>query len=196
MNGQEEEEGKKKIKEILKSGLDDLVNVNSLLSIAVFVGLSYATPGQRSLENRPECDAEPRQAENLVVLEVVAFSFFLFSSLVAKSLKVNFQIYGDGNFEIDEKTGRGRLKWWKWVFLSLSVLASFLGCFFLMLSMFYLIQIRLGRVSCKSPYTQGAALLMTVIVCVGMLIYLPLVVAALHKALHLKFKSGERQQQS
>ncbi|KAF5930660.1 hypothetical protein HYC85_031533 [Camellia sinensis] len=167
---QEEEEGKKKIKEILKSGLDDLVNVNSLLSIAVFVGLSYATPGQRSLENRPECDAEPRQAENLVVLEVVAFSFFLFSSLVAKSLKVNFQIYGDGNFEIDEKTGRGRLKWWKWI--------------------------RLGRVSCKSPYTQGAALLMTVIVCVGMLIYLPLVVAALHKALHLKFKSGERQQQS
>ncbi|KAL7172886.1 hypothetical protein ACSBR2_032370 [Camellia fascicularis] len=180
---------------MLKSGLDDLVNVNSLLSIAVFVGLSYATPGQRSLENRPECDAEPRQAENLVVLEVVAFSFFLFSSLVAKSLKVNFQIYGNGNFKIDE-TGQGHLRWWKWLFLSLSVLASFLGCFFLMLSMFYLIQIRLGRLSCKSPYTQGAALLMTVIVCVGMLIYLPLVVAALLKTLHLKFTSGEGQQQS
>ncbi|KAL7201202.1 hypothetical protein ACSBR1_032997 [Camellia fascicularis] len=128
---------------MLKSGLDDLVNVNSLLSIAVFVGLSYTTPGQRSLENRPECDAEPRQAKNLVVLEVVAFSFFLFSSLVAKSLKI-----------------------------------------------------RLGRLSCKSPYTQGAALLMTAIVCVGMLIYLPLVVAALLKTLHLKFTSGEGQQQS
>lgn len=210
MNGQDKEQRKKKIKEILKSGLDDLVNVNSLLSIAVFVGLTYATPGQRSLENRPECDAEPHQAKNLVVLEVVAFSFFLFSSLVAKALKVNFQIYDNGNFEIDEKTGQGRLTWWKWVFLSLSVLASFLGCFFLMLSMFYLIQIRLGRLSCKSPYTQGATLLMVAIVCVGMLIYLPLVFAALHKTLNLNFSdtttaaaaatatppSGEGQQQS
>ncbi|CAL5353366.1 unnamed protein product [Camellia sinensis] len=187
MNGQDEEERKKKIKEILKSGLDDLVNVNSLLSIAVFVGLSYATPGQRSLENRPECDAEPRQAKNLVVLEVVAFSFFLFSSLVAKSLKVNVQL-NDENFET-YKPGKARLTSWKWVFLILSVLASFLGCFFLMLSMFYLIQIRLGRLSCKSPYTQGATLLMTAIVCVGMLIYLPLVVAAVHKTLHLDLRS-------
>ncbi|CAL5353360.1 unnamed protein product [Camellia sinensis] len=163
MPGQDEEERKKKIKEILKSGLDDLVNVNSLLSIAVFVGLTYATPGQRSLENRPECDAELLQAKILVVLEVVAFSFFLFSSLVAKSLKVNFQIYDDGHFEI-YKPGIGRLTRWKWLFLSLPVLASFLGCFFLMLSMFYLIQIRLGRLSCKSPYTQGATLLMNTIV--------------------------------
>ncbi|KAL7201204.1 hypothetical protein ACSBR1_032999 [Camellia fascicularis] len=95
---------------MLKSGLDDLANVNSLLSIAVFMGLSYETPGQRSLENRPECDAEPRQAKNLVVLEVVAFSFFLFSSLVAKSLKVNFQIYDNGNFKIDE-TRQKHLRW-------------------------------------------------------------------------------------
>ncbi|KAI7982931.1 hypothetical protein LOK49_LG15G00968 [Camellia lanceoleosa] len=190
-----EDERKKKIKENLKSGLDDLVNVNSLLSIAVFVGLSYATPGQRSLENRPECDAEPRQAKNLVVLEVVAFSFFLFSSLVAKSLKVNVQL-DEENFEI-YKPGKARLTSWKWVFLILSVLASFLGCFFLMLSMFYLIQIRLGRLSCKSPYTQGATLLMTAIVCVGMLIYLPLVFLALRKTLNLDLTttqpSGEGQ---
>ncbi|KAI7982178.1 hypothetical protein LOK49_LG15G00975 [Camellia lanceoleosa] len=92
MNGQDEKQQTKKIKEILKSGLEDLVNVNSLLSIAVFVGLTYATPGQRSLENRPECDAELRHAKNLVI--------------------------------------------------------------------------RLGRLSCKSPYTQGATLLMTAIVCV------------------------------
>ncbi|KAL7201210.1 hypothetical protein ACSBR1_033004 [Camellia fascicularis] len=173
--------------ETLKGGLEDLVNVNSLLSIAVFVGLTYATPSQRSLENRPECDAELRHAKNLVVLEVVAFSFFLFSSLVAKSLKVNVQL-DDKNFKF-YKPGKARLTWWKWVFLSLSVLASFLGCFFLMLSMFYLIQIRLGRLSCKSPYTQGATLLMTAIVCVGMLIYLPLVIAALHKTLHLDLPS-------
>ncbi|KAI7983291.1 hypothetical protein LOK49_LG15G00960 [Camellia lanceoleosa] len=162
--------------EIYKNGLDDLVNVNSLFSIAVFLGLSFATPGQRSLESRPKCDAEPHKAKLLVVLEVVSFSFFLLSSLVAKSLKVNLQIYGQENF-----CPKGGLRFLKWLFLCLSVYASFLGCFFLMLSMIYLIQIRLGRLSCKSPYSGGAILSMIGIVSIGMLIYMPLVVAALHK---------------
>ncbi|KAL7172888.1 hypothetical protein ACSBR2_032372 [Camellia fascicularis] len=66
------------------------------------MGLSYGMLGQRNLENRPKCNAEPLQAKNVMILEVVAFSLFLFSSLVAKSLKVNFQIYDNGNFKIDE----------------------------------------------------------------------------------------------
>ncbi|KAK1393849.1 hypothetical protein POM88_012905 [Heracleum sosnowskyi] len=69
--------------------LDDLVNVNSLFTLAVFVGLSQASPGIRSLENRDECDAGPLVAKMLVLYEVVAFACFLLSSLVAKVLKLH-----------------------------------------------------------------------------------------------------------
>lgn len=74
--------------EVHQKALDDLVNVNSLFTIAVFIGLSFAVPHQHSLEARPKCDADPGVAKTLVVYEVVSFSCFLLSSLVAKSLKV------------------------------------------------------------------------------------------------------------
>ncbi|KAL1162223.1 hypothetical protein V6Z11_A07G187900 [Gossypium hirsutum] len=70
------------------TALDGLVNVNSLFTIAVFVGLSLTTPGQHSLENRAPCDAGIDVAKKLLVFEVVSFSFFLFSSLVAQGLKL------------------------------------------------------------------------------------------------------------
>ncbi|CAK7349229.1 unnamed protein product, partial [Dovyalis caffra] len=56
-------------KEIFKKALDDLVNVNSLFTVAVFVGLSLASRNQYSLENRHECDAGPGVAKKLVVFE-------------------------------------------------------------------------------------------------------------------------------
>eukprot|EP01018_Ginkgo_biloba_P018437 Gb_38166 [translate_table: standard] len=70
------------------TALDGLVNVNSLFTVAVFVGLSLATPGQRSLEDKGACDAGEDVAKNLLVFEVVAFSSFLFSSLIAQGLKL------------------------------------------------------------------------------------------------------------
>ncbi|KAK1377034.1 hypothetical protein POM88_033227 [Heracleum sosnowskyi] len=56
--------------------LDDLVNVNSLFTLAVFVGLSQASPGAISLENKEECNAGPGVAKMLVLYEVVAFCLF------------------------------------------------------------------------------------------------------------------------
>ncbi|TQE12308.1 hypothetical protein C1H46_001961 [Malus baccata] len=81
------------------TALDGLVNVNSLFSIAVFVGLSLATPGQRSLENRTSCDAGIDVAKKLLVFEVVSFSFFLFSSLVAQGLKLAINLLNSKNVE-------------------------------------------------------------------------------------------------
>ncbi|KAL3573110.1 hypothetical protein D5086_027014 [Populus alba] len=78
--------------EIYQKALDDLVNVNSLFTIAVFVGLSLAHPGEHSLEDRTECDADPDVAKRLVVFEVISFAFFLLSSLVAKTLKVHLNV--------------------------------------------------------------------------------------------------------
>ncbi|KAJ6401568.1 hypothetical protein OIU84_016881 [Salix udensis] len=57
------------------TALDGLVNVNSLFTVAVFVGLSLAAPNQHSLENNTSCDASINVARNLLVYEVVSFSF-------------------------------------------------------------------------------------------------------------------------
>ena len=65
------------------TALDGLVNVNSLFTIAVFVGLSLTTSNQHSLEPNTTCDAGIDVARKLLVFEVVSFSFFLFYSLVA-----------------------------------------------------------------------------------------------------------------
>ncbi|KAK2651542.1 hypothetical protein Ddye_011398 [Dipteronia dyeriana] len=74
--------------EVQQKALDDLVNVNSLFAIAVFVGMAFANPNQRSLENRPECDPDPGLGKMLIIYEVNSFACFLLSSLVAKSTKI------------------------------------------------------------------------------------------------------------
>ncbi|XP_057965869.1 uncharacterized protein LOC131156302 isoform X2 [Malania oleifera] len=57
--------------EVHRRALDDLVNVNSLFTIAVFVGLSFASPGQlHSLENRSACDPDPGMARRLIIFEI------------------------------------------------------------------------------------------------------------------------------
>ncbi|KAJ7009139.1 hypothetical protein NC653_007699 [Populus alba x Populus x berolinensis] len=58
------------------TALDGIVNVNSLFTVAVFVGIDMA--------------------KNLLVFEVVSFSFFLFSSLVAQGLKLGLEVRDDG----------------------------------------------------------------------------------------------------
>ncbi|XVF41589.1 hypothetical protein PTKIN_Ptkin01aG0291300 [Pterospermum kingtungense] len=82
-----------KLIEIQQRALDDIVNVNSLFTMAVFVGLAFASPGQHSLGNRPECDADSGVAKRLITYEVVSFAFFLLSSLTAKTLKVQLHIH-------------------------------------------------------------------------------------------------------
>ncbi|KAG4401294.1 hypothetical protein GLYMA_07G239800v4 [Glycine max] len=69
-----------------------LVNMNSLFTIAVFVGLSLTILGQCNLENRSFCDTDVDVPKKVIVLEVVLFSFFLFSSLVAQGLKLTLNL--------------------------------------------------------------------------------------------------------
>ncbi|XVF21264.1 hypothetical protein REPUB_Repub12eG0075300 [Reevesia pubescens] len=87
------------VREIHQKVLDDLVNVNSLFTLAVFVGLSLARQGERSLENRSECDAGADNAKRLVVNEVASFACFLLSSLVAKALKIHVIICQQKDFK-------------------------------------------------------------------------------------------------
>lgn len=155
-------------KEIFKKALDDLVNVNSLFTIAVFVGLSLASRNQHSLDNRDECDAGPDVAKRLVLFEVVSFACFLLSSLIAKSLKVYLNLFRPDNFE-----GHGLLGWVRGIAFLSSVTASTTGIVLLTHSMADVVQIKVGKLSCRSYYAVTAVATLSVIVFIGLLIYLP-----------------------
>ncbi|KAJ4807189.1 maternal effect embryo arrest protein [Rhynchospora pubera] len=131
------------------TALDGVVNVNSLFTVAVFVGLSLTAPGQQSLtDNHTECDAGPDVIRNLLVFEVVSFSFFLFSSLVAQGLKLAINLI---NSKDPHDAVRAHINT-KILHLGMlaSAVGSVLGCIFLLLSMVDVVQIRLGMLSCGS----------------------------------------------
>ena len=155
-------------KEIFKKALDDLVNVNSLFTIAVFVGLSVASRNQHSLENRQECDAGPDVAKRLVVFEVISFACFLLSSLIAKSLKVYLNLFRPDKFQ-----GHGLFGCARGIAFLSSVMASTTGIVRLTLSMADVVQIKVGKLSCGSYYAVTAVVTLSVIVLIGVLIYLP-----------------------
>lgn len=145
--------------------LDDLVNVNSLFTLAVFVGLSQASPGIRSLENRHECDAGPSVAKLLVLYEVVAFACFLLSSLVAKVLKLHLSMdcprYSFVTSRFDLKD----------FMLIVAAVASVSGIVFLMLSVVNVVQIRIGLYSCGSAEARTAIWALCTIVTIALVIY-------------------------
>ncbi|XP_062022293.1 uncharacterized protein LOC133738724 [Rosa rugosa] len=152
------------------TALDGLVNVNSLFTIAVFVGLSLTVPGQRSLEDRTACDASNDVAKKLLVFEVVSFSFFLFSSLVAQGLKLAINLLNSK--EVDEAfRAHINLKVLRFGMLG-SAFGSVMGCIFLMLSMVNVIQIRLGMLSCGSKSTVHSVAALIVLVSTALLVYL------------------------
>jgi hypothetical protein len=131
------------------TALDGVVNVNSLFTVAVFVGLSLTAPGQRSLtDDHTSCDAGPDVIRNLLVFEVVSFSFFLFSSLVAQGLKLAINLINskDTHDAVRAHINTKVLR----LGMMASAAGSVMGCIFLLLSMVDVIQIRLGMLSCGS----------------------------------------------
>ncbi|XP_028752668.1 uncharacterized protein LOC114712316 [Neltuma alba] len=152
------------------TALDGIVNVNSLFTIAVFVGLSLTTQGQRSLENRSSCDAGNDVARKLLVFEVVSFSFFLFSSLVAQGLKLAINLLNSK--DVDEAfRSHLNVKVLRLGMLG-SAVGSVMGCLFLMLSMINVIQIRLGLLSCGSKSAIHAVIALVVLVSSALLTYI------------------------
>ncbi|XP_020594709.1 uncharacterized protein LOC110034807 [Phalaenopsis equestris] len=152
------------------TALDGLVNVNSLFTVAVFVGLSLTSPGQRSLENNTACDAGPDVVRNLLVFEVVSFSFFLFSSLIAQGLKIAINLLNSN--DVDE-TFRAHINA-RVLRLGMlgSAIGSVMGSIFLLLSMVNVIQIRLGMLSCGSNAAVRAVAALLTLVCTALAVYI------------------------
>ncbi|XP_077243046.1 uncharacterized protein LOC143883591 [Tasmannia lanceolata] len=152
------------------TALDGLVNVNSLFTIAVFVGLSLTTPHQQSLENKDICDAGPTEAKKLLLFEVVSFSFFLFSSLIAQGLKLAINLLNSK--DVDEAfRAHINLKVLRFGMLG-SAFGSVMGCVFLVLSMVDVIQIRLGLLSCGSKAAVRAVAALVTLVSTALAAYI------------------------
>ena len=127
------------------TALDDLVNVNSLFTIAVFVGLSLNYNPKAAQPRKPHTsDAGIDVAKNLLVFEAVPFSFFLISYLIAQGLKL--AIYLLNTTDVDEALRANiNLKVLRFGMMG-SAIGSVMGCVLLMLSMINV----MGILSCGS----------------------------------------------
>ncbi|KAA8539664.1 hypothetical protein F0562_026357 [Nyssa sinensis] len=158
---------------IQTTALDGILNVNSLFTLGVFIGLTWQPADiTNTLIDDPNCVADSKVAKDLFAYQVYSFSSFLFSSLVALALKQAVRI---------SKTARSRtilthdlahinrnaLR----VGYMLSAAGSVSGSVFLVLSLVNVVQIKLGTLACGSSHSYGAVVPLLIFVPSALLIY-------------------------
>ncbi|KAJ9146720.1 hypothetical protein P3X46_028952 [Hevea brasiliensis] len=166
--------------------LDGIVNVNSLFTLALFLGLAwYPAPDPSiSLVTDPSCAASSAIAEDLIAFHVYSFSSFLFSSLIALALKQAIKIADkdDNNIVSVDEVGSASLVQVNLVALRVGTLisgfGSVFGCGFLMMALVHLVQIKLGTLACGSLYTFAAIGPLVILVPLALLIYVFLMLYA------------------
>lgn len=159
--------------------LDGIVNVNSLFTIGVFLGLAWNLGDpSNTLVDSIQCAASSGMAEDLVKFHVYSFSSFLFSSLVALGLKQGIRGSDDGDlgFEMRDVV-RVNLKVLRSGIL-VSALGSISGCVFLTLALVDFVQIKLGTLACGSWYTAAAVGPLVIFVPPALVIYIYVVLHA------------------
>ncbi|KAL2238480.1 UNVERIFIED_CONTAM: hypothetical protein Sindi_1039700 [Sesamum indicum] len=144
------------------TALDGIVNVNSLFTMAIFIGFSLTVPEAASAAARLECTTSRETVRRLIVFEVVSFSFFLFSSLIAQSLKLAINLLNNMEPNDPHKADIDPdfLKYG----LFGSAIGSVMGCLFLMLSIVDFIRVKLGSYSCGGKPVYA---LVTLLIFVG-----------------------------
>ncbi|KAI3427737.1 uncharacterized protein J3R85_009312 [Psidium guajava] len=171
-------------KEYFQRVLDDVVSLNSLFTIAVFIGLSFAQPGHvQSLEDDPSCDSVATERKRLVFYEIVSFSCFIFSGVLAKTVKI-FLYTSEKQDALDreekgnvdprnseEEKQKAYRKGWSLIGFYLSIYGTMLGCLLLLLAMVDIVQIKLGRLSCHSKFTFTTVWVMVSIIGLSLLIF-------------------------
>ncbi|KAI3429066.1 uncharacterized protein J3R85_008705 [Psidium guajava] len=175
--------------------LDGIVNVNSLFTVALFLGLAASPADSRAagqlFRDRASCRPGAAVAEGLVAFHVYSFSSFLFSSLVALALKQAIKIssaaeeqgggeeYGSGE-EAHGGSAIGHVN--TTVFragTAASALGSVAGSGFLMMALVNLVQMKLGTLGCgESGHSVAAIVPLVVLVPLGLVVYLCLAIYA------------------
>ena len=145
VTGRSSKPSKPDITKSFKEGLDDVINVNALFTSAVFIGLSFSS-STPTLETREECKPGVGIEKWLVIFEIIPFGFFLVSSLLGKALKIQLHIIKNSNFI--QNICRAMMV--------LCAACSILGSVFLFLAMINVLQMRLGKLTCKGNVWIGA----------------------------------------
>ncbi|KAL2488371.1 uncharacterized protein Fot_41663 [Forsythia ovata] len=130
--------------------------------MATFIGFSLTVPAAGSAGHPASCNASIKTVRILIVFEVVSFSFFLFSSLIAQSIKLTINLLNSLDPTDPHKADidSSALKYG----LCGSAFGSIMGCVFLMLSIVNFIQVKLGVFSCGHEPVYGVV---TLVICVG-----------------------------
>lgn len=152
------------------TALDGVINVNSLFTLAISVGLSFASPGKKTLNTRQNCQPGILTLKHLVVFEVLSFSFFLLSSLVAQALKLSLCLLSSAEVAdgFSVHVNRTLLR----TGMLITAISSVMGCLFLMVSMLNVIEIKLGLLSCGAKSTILAVTSLVILVVSGLLVYI------------------------
>ncbi|KAF8041318.1 hypothetical protein BT93_A0049 [Corymbia citriodora subsp. variegata] len=161
---------KKKIQH-LQTVLDDLVAVNSLFTFAMFIGISFASAKSPSLVLRKECHTSQETRMLLLFDEVVSFVCFLLSSIVATALKIHLSTYLPNPPK--EQKHELLMSGLRSFMVTVSVAASVLGCVYLTLSMFNVVRVLLGNITCGESDTVQAAGTLIAINVLALLVYAP-----------------------
>ncbi|KAL7173318.1 hypothetical protein ACSBR2_032730 [Camellia fascicularis] len=166
--------------------LDSIVNVNSLFTLAVFLGLAL-NPSDPNYTLIPTnaCAASSAVAEHLVAFHVYSFSSFLFSSLIASALKQAIRTAKDDDDGGDVVVVGGGVEMAHHVNLKMlragilaSAAGSASGCVFLTLALVDLVQIKLGSLACWSWYNLAAIAPLVILVPFALIIYICIVLHA------------------
>ena len=161
------------------TALDAIVNVNSLFTLAVFIGLTWnPNDASENLNSDPSCAPSPAIAKNLVAFHVYSFSSFLFSSLIALGLKQAIRLARSSVFhypvEFLVHINKTALR----LGMLVSGAGSVFGCAFLMLALINVVQIKLGTLACGSPHSFAAVVPLLILVPSALLIYVSVVLCA------------------
>ncbi|KAF8033398.1 hypothetical protein BT93_D2108 [Corymbia citriodora subsp. variegata] len=156
-------------KKYFQKVLDDVVSLNSLFTVAVFIGLSFAQPGQvQSLADDPSCHPGANLRRRLVAFEIASFSCFIFAGFLAKSVKVflytsenqdalkreRYKKFKEEKEKEKEKEKESpHHKSMSIIGFYLSIYGTMVGCSLLLLAMVDVVQIKLGLLSCRSKFT-------------------------------------------
>ncbi|KAL6897398.1 hypothetical protein ACP4OV_007094 [Aristida adscensionis] len=174
------------------TALDGIVNVNSLFTLAAFLGLAWRPssdgPGLADGADHTgnPCAAGDRAESDLVSFHVLAFACFLFSSLVALCLKQLVRTYYHprhraGAASSSAGAGAGRTARINRAALRVGILASAVGsvggCGFLMMALVNVVQVKLGRLGCGAGGSAAWAAVVPLVTLVpaAMLIYIGIV---------------------
>ncbi|KAF3333990.1 hypothetical protein FCM35_KLT01681 [Carex littledalei] len=146
------------------NALDGIVSHNSILTGAVFTGLSTSPSSGGS----NFCAASNQVQKDVISFSTYALSVFLFSSLVALALKQAIRM-GKPHSTHAVRVNRALLR----AGLMATALGSIVGVGFLMLTLVNLVQIKLGRLGCgaAATATAGAVVPLVTLIPAAMLIY-------------------------